>query len=276
MLNRYIKFKDVTISNLSGGFVLQDVVGEDGGQVTKRTINYIDTDGASYADFSFNPRQIEIDGFINADCFEQMDKMKRQLINACNPKEVFKIEYCNRNKIYTANAICEQLPVFERRFNYSWNMLFKIYITLPDFYWNGADKIKKHLFSLKDEVLTSFTLPCVFTSLNNNNFITNSGDVSVFPNYIIKNENPQAAEVVEITNKETGQKITFNYTFAAGETVIINSEKQTATSDINGNVSSGFSIDTEFFAVDKGVTEIEADGNGNIIDIEFYENFIGV
>ena len=275
MNNRWIQFGDILISDIPGGYVLSDIAGEGSGTVTKRTINYIDTDGASFADFTFNPRPVEIDGFINAECDKQMIEMKQRLISACYPKKEITVTYFNREKIYTARAMFEQLPVFERRFNYSWNMLFKLYLIIPGFYWNGANAVKKKIFKLKDEVLTSFTLPCVFTSLTKEAALNNSGDIPVLPDYIIKNETPGAESVI-ITNKKTGQRITLNYALERNEEVRISSQNQTATSDINGNITSAFTIDTEFFELSPGVTEVEAVSPGNNITVEFFENYLGV
>ena len=155
-MNRWFKFKNIKISN-HGDYILTGVSNIESGSANCRKINYIDTDGNTRRDIWYNERPFEISGFIYALDEATMVRLKRKLISACSLKENFRIEYFNRERIYSAECYFDNLPTFEVR--KKWFLPFKLYVTIPGFYWQSSQMHTKNLFKYTDNVISEFTLP---------------------------------------------------------------------------------------------------------------------
>ena len=272
-MHRWFKFKDIKISNC-GDYVLTGVTNLETGTANRRKINYIDTDGSSHKDIWYNERPFEISGIIQAFDEKTMIKLKRKLIYACSLKESFRLKYFNREKIYSAECYFDRLPTFEKR--QQWYLPFKLYLTIPGFYWQSSEAHTFNLIRYQDQVISEFTLPCVFTKLVNKVDISNLGDVETYPKFKIVCEASIEGSTIEINNQTTGQVINLNYQTSAGEIVTIDTFNQTAVSNLKGNVTGSITIDSEFFSLQQGVNHLECTSIGNIIAVQFYENYLGV
>lgn len=272
-MNRWFKFKNIKISN-SGDYVLAGVSNLEAGSASKREVTYIDYDGCDIKDILYSKRMFEISGFIQAFDEETMIKLKRRLISACSLKEKFRIKYCNREQIYSAECYFDRLPTFEAR--KAWYLPFKLYVTIPGFFWQSSQAHKVNLFRYKDEVYDTFTLPCIFTSIVNHADVVNRGDEKTYPIFTVTCENPVNNSTIQIHNKTTGKLININYATTADEVITIDTFNQRVTSNINGNITRHISLDTDFFALEKGVNKLECDSTGNVITLEYYENYLAV
>lgn len=272
-MNRYFKFKDVEITN-GGEYVLVGTSNLETGSATKRKINYTDTDGTEYRDIFYSERVFEISGIIMADDEEAMVQAKRRLIAACSLKDRFRLEYCNRDKVYSAECYFDKLPTFEVR--KKWCLPFKLYLTIPGFYWQSRVAYKFNLLSYHDEVIDSFTLPCVFTSYSKEAEVYNNGDVETYPIFTITCETPGQTNRIIVKSMTSGKTITINYVPEKDEVITISSMYQTIRSSIKGNITGAATIDSEFFSVLPGHNHIACEGDGNKIVMEFYENYLGV
>lgn len=270
---RWFKFKNITISN-AGEYILSGISNLETGSATKREITYIDNDGCEIRDIYYSKRMFEISGFIQALDEQTMVRLKRKLISACSLKENFRLKYFNRERTYSAECYFDKLPTFEVR--KGWYLPFKLYITIPSFYWQSSQPYRVNLFGYEDKVRDTFTLPCVFTSIVNKVQINNNGDEATFPIFTIACENPTEGSRILIVNNTIGKKILLNYQTAENEVITINSFSQTAVSNLKGNITRYLSLDTEFFPLEKGVNDLESDSVGNIITLEYYENYLGV
>jgi len=272
-MNRWFKFKNIKISNF-GDYVLSGVSNLETGSASRREITYIDCDGCDIKDIFYSKRMFEISGFIQAFDEQTMVKLKRRLISACSLKEKFRMTYFNREEKYSAECYFDKLPTFETR--RGWYLPFKLYLTIPAFFWQSSQAHKVKLFKYNDEITDTFTLPCVFTSIVNQAQVVNQGDEKTFPIFTVTCENPTSGSTIQINNKTSEKMINLNYGTSAGEIITIDTFNQMATSNINGNITRYVSLDTDFFALEKGVNNLECDSVGNIITLEYYENFLGV
>lgn len=272
-MNRWFEFKDIKISN-AGDYILSGTSNLESGSASKREITYIDYDGCDIKDIFYSKRMFEISGFIQAFDEETMVKLKRRLISACSLKDKLRIKYCNREQIYSAECYFDRLPTFEAR--KEWYLPFKLYVTIPGFFWQSSQAHEVKLFKYKDEITDTFTLPCVFTSIVNSATVVNRGDEKTYPIFTVTCENSNAGSTIQISNHTIGKIININYATSAGEIVTIDTFNQRVISNINGNITRYISLDTDFFALEKGKNSLECDSIGNIITLEYYENYLGV
>ena len=270
--NRYFRFKDIQITN-HGDYVLIGVSNLETGSATKRKVEYASSDGVVYRDILYNERAFEISGIIHAENSETMVRLKRKLISACSLKESFRMHYCNRENKYSAECYFDKLPTFGTR--KGWWLPFKLYVTIPGFYWQSGHLREFNLFAYQDELTDTFTLPCVFTSLVNNAEIINSGDVDAFPVFTIKC-NATASGGVAIKHDTTGKRIKLNYTPIIGEEITVDTYNQMITSNIKGNITGKITLDSDFFSLQVGENKISCDSIGCLVKISFYENYLGV
>ncbi len=272
-MNRWFKFKDIKISNV-GDYVLSGVSNLETGSATRREITYIDYDGCDIKDIFYQKRMFEISGFIQALSEKTMIRLKRRLIAACSLKESFRIKYCNREQIYSAECYFDRLPTFETR--KGWYLPFKLYVTIPGFFWQSSQAHKVNLFKYKDEVIDTFTLPCVFTSMVNEARVVNRGDEKTYPIFKVVCESPTTDSTISIKNTTSGKKIDINYATSKDEILTIDTFNQRVISSLNGNITRFISLDTDFFALEKGENSLKCDCVGNIVTLEYYENYLGV
>lgn len=273
MKHRWFSFKNIKIASY-GDYILTDISNLETGSASSRKINYIDTDGSSYRDIWYNERPFEISGFIQAFNEETMVKLKRKLIQACSLKESFRIKYFNRSDVYSAECYFDKLPTFEKR--RQWYLPFKLYLTIPGFYWQSDRIHTKNILKYTDNVINEFTLPCVFTSLTQQTNVSNLGDVEAYPIFTITCEKQNEGSVIEITNTTTEQTIKLNYQTAEGEIVTIDTFNQIATSNLHGNVTGSITIDSSFPILKQGNNSFSCVSVGNMISVQYYDNYLGV
>lgn len=273
MKHRWFSFKNIKIASY-GDYILTGVSNLETGSASCRKINYIDTDGSAYKDIWYNERLFEISGIIKAYDEKTMVKLKRKLIQACSLKESFRIKYFNREETYSAECYFDKLPTFGTR--QQWFLPFKLYLTIPGFYWQSAGMHSKRILKYTDKVISEFTLPCVFTSFESLANVSNSGDVDTYPILTITCEAPGKSSTISITNKTTGQTIKLDYQTSDKEVITIDTLNQTATSNLKNNITRHITIDSEFFSLNPGNNVIECISAGNMISVQYYENFLGV
>lgn len=272
-MNRFFRFKDIEITN-GGRYVLVGTSNLETGSATKRKVNYVDTDGVEYRDILYSERVFEISGIIMADDEIAMVNAKRKLIEACSLKDKFRIQYFNRLRTYSAECYFDKLPTFGTR--QKWCLPFKLYLTIPGFYWQSKVAYTFNLLSYHDEVYDTFTLPCVFTSYTNEAEVYNGGDVESYPIFTITCEVEGKTDKLVVKNISSGKTITINYAPQKGEVITVNSREETIQSNLKGNITAAATIGSEFFSAMPGHSHIMCEGDGNKMVMEFYENYLGV
>ena len=272
-MNRFFRFKDIEITN-GGTYVLVGTSNLETGSATKRKVNYIDTDGTEYRDILYSERLFEISGIIMADDESEMVHAKRKLIEACSLKDKFRIQYCNRLNTYSAECYFDKLPTFGTR--KKWCLPFKLYLTIPGFYWQSRAAQSVAVVEYHDEVADTFTLPCVFTSYTNEVEFYNNGDVESYPIFNITCEEEGKVDKIVIKSITLNKTITINHAPQTGEVITINTREETIHSSLKGNITALATLDCDFFSVLPGYNHIISEADGNKVVMEFYENYLGV
>lgn len=272
MNGRWFSFKDITISNY-GEYVLSGISNLETGTASRYEINYIDADGVDYRDITYNPRMFEISGFINARDSLSMVLSKRNLIKSCSLKTPFRLKYSNREEVYSAECYFDKLPTFEKRIG--WRLPFKLYVTIPKFWWQSEFEKNVDLHTYHDEVISEFTLPAVFTTFVNSADVKNNGDDVAYPIFVVKCETPTIDSKIIINNVTSDKQIYIDYTTSEGEIVTIDSYNKIATSNINGNITGYVKLGSDFFFLDQGINSIECQSEGNMVTLRYYENYLG-
>lgn len=117
-------------------------------------------------------------------------------------------------------------------------------------YFSDFYEVRKDLYSQKNLVLDTFTLPCIFTTRINRAVIHNTGDKYVYPIVEITNNSDasSAAELFYIENKTTGAKISINHKFLHSETLTFDLATRRIKSNVSGDVTSEITNDTDLSA----------------------------
>jgi len=263
--HRYIKFKGIAIEQ-GTPFLLQGINDEASGSTNKTTVNFYGTDGAKYRDILYLPRDFSVDGVIIANSGEEMARAQRVLMSKCDLKTPFELEYFNRDRRLFAEVYMSSLPSFSTRVG--WTMGFTLHFVIPSFYWTGY-QLNTKLFSLRNNVVSSFTLPSVFTVMDDSGVLKNKGDVETFPRITI-----------EFTDSSTGftltngtKKMQLTTTFASTDKLVIDMAERTITK--NGtSVIQDVSLDSEFWGLNVGDNSITPSTEQCDVTFVWRENFL--
>lgn len=270
---RYFKFNGITISPESE-YMLTATTGADGGTVTRRETHYVDVDGMSIDDVLFEPRVIDIEGFIMSDNIYKFNNLKRNLITACNPKEKFTLTYFNGETKYVADVQPDQLPVFTKIKPMACE--FVIYLNMYNFYWGSESDIVKSIFRRTDKVNGSFNLPCVFTERTTKANCINNGDATTFARIEAVCQSSPSFNEITIKNNTTSETFAISYTPDVGETIVIDMENRKVTSSIHGNIIKHVNSSSTWLRLEKGENEIEAVCPGMMVTSYHRNRFLGV
>lgn len=272
---RMFKFGDIVIkSGVKSGYLLTERPNTETGNVTQNVINYIDTDGADYRDVFFAPRDFEVKGAILFWSEAEKLTLKHKLITACNPKNKMDLSYFNGRDFYYAQAMAAALPEFGEEMRGV--LPFVISMRIPGFYWLSNKEIANNVFIVTKLLRSAFTLPTVFSTRVNRAVIVNDGGAQSYPTFtIVCNEDADVPEI-KIENKTTGKMIKLIYTAALGEIITINHEDCVVTSSVNGNIIKYVAADSDFFAYEPGLNDIECNLPGASVTSRYRCRYLGV
>lgn len=273
---RRFRFGSVVIeSNVKQGFLLTEKPNTEGGSVTQNTVNYIDTDGASYSDIYFAPRSFDIKGAILFDSESEKFALKHRLIASCNPKKETELFYYNGHGNYYALALPQALPDFGEEMNGI--LPFGISMVLPGFYWLSESDVKHNIFKRTKNIRGTFTLPHVLSFRTNTTNVINSGDVPAPPLFEMTcNEESEDLNEITIQNHTTKQFIRLAYTAAKGERIFVDCDACTVTSSVSGNIIDCMTADSDFFLYAIGANTIECTAANLVITSAHKNRHLGV
>lgn len=271
MKSRFIKFNGLTIGDRKP-FVLLSIDDLNSGSTSKNTITYADTDGSVFTDILFKERTFTVNGTLIADNDFDFVNYRRKLLSACNLKKKFNLEYFNRKNSYFADCYVDEMPTLGNRIG--WTCSFSITFVIPSFYWNSYEHTES-ISVQQNEVLTTFTLPCVFTSGTTIKDIINEGDCETYPVFTIVCENAPETSYLEITNNTIGKKIRVNQSMSVGDKLLIDCENCTVTYNAS-NIINKITLDSAFFELVDGINNISCDVSGCNAQITWKSRFFGV
>lgn len=236
---------------------------------------FVGQDGENITNIRYPSRMVSLSGNIVADTDEQFIAYRQQLFTKCNGKTKEELYYFDGFTKYKAAAIANIPQLGE---THATSQVYNVNFILLDFYWQRADKTIIPLFERIDTVETSFTLPCVFTKRTAGATIYNGTDFDIYPILKIGIINSETVDL-KIKNETSGAVIELpNYSFNAGETLIIDTEKYKAA--INGiNIINSLN-DFSDWRISPGENVITIKNGENSVSlnavIEYNDKLVGV
>lgn len=248
----YVKINDLLIGS-NTRLMLTAVNDTGSGSVTKRSESYFGFDGCEDFDITFNARTVTVAGTLFGESLADIAALKRLLTEACNPKEEIQLCYNDGCKSYYSPARAEELPVFSKVTNVVYR--FIVYFKLCKFWWYG-EKTSVPVMKRENNLFGTFALPRAFTKATIGSTVYNGGAVSTPPLFAIKVLKARTADFT-VSNVTYDRHNTIeSYTAEIGETITVDCEYCTVTSDKNGNLAQYITEDSTFFRLEKGKNEI--------------------
>ena len=248
------------------------------GSTDVKTVKIIGENGKRVTDSTYNAREVTAKGVIVAHSVNELAELRRRLCVACDGKTEDFLYYDIGDAHYKTPAIAE-IPTFGgiKGLTLEFSLSFKMY----RFFWYNATEKITPIYKIIPHVSTPFTLPMVLSSRIDGNTLSNSGDVPTpFILSIFVNGLAPTAGGIHIRNATTGEILKINYIASVGETIVIDTEEMTATSDKNGNVIRYIDRTSNFFNIPVGESEIKTINTDTdtaiIANVSYYERYIGV
>ena len=263
---------------LDGPYILTNIKTDDF-DISVQSENYPDTDGETESELLYNSRVVPIKGYIRADEIDSLSELRKRLVSVCNGKQSGKLIVMHDDKTYFSIARPRISPSFGDEIqNYQ---EFSLEFKLPEFYWR---QIKPDsfiaLYKRTDLIENTFTLPCVFTSRISKNTIHNLGDVpsDMLITVTCVSDTAQTGNVIQIKNNTTGDVLKIKYDMTVGETITVNTADCSVSSSIAGDILHKMTVDSDFYKLPVGESEIEASSSGGNLNeqLEHYDTFVGV
>ena len=234
-------------------------------------------DGEIISNITYNSRVVNVKGNIWGNTEQELYNARQELFNKCNGKTKGILTYFDGFKLYRANAVASVPSCGDYR---ELLCTFNVNFTLYNFFWENAEISVYDIFSRKDNITTSFTLPCVFTSRTAENTIVNNTDFNIYPIITIKANSVDNSQPIKIINSTTGEKISISgYNISVGEIITIDCEKYTAQNNSGVNLINYFN-DFENWCIVKGTNTIKGINNNSSssidIKIQYRKKYVGV
>lgn len=254
--------------------MLTGITNTSNGETSRRETKYAEYDGADFNDITFGPRTVTVNGTLFGKSLDDIDKLKKTLIDACNPKDEAEIRYHNGAQEYYAKAF-PSLPTFNKINNTTYQFVF--YLEISKFYWLSASEIIQGVFRTINNIYgEEISLPRPFSIRENGADIYNRGSVPA-PLIIELTAAESFTDTIVIKNITHNKEIKIeNYSIVAGEVITIDTDAYTITSSINGNIISNLSENSDLFNLTCGYTRIECEHVGLTVVTKYRERFLGV
>ena len=230
--------------------------------LTQVTEKFPNTDGEEVGEVLYEPRSINIKGYLRANSKAELEKLRYNLHKIFDGKTFGRLRYVNGTNKFYANVKAEKSVEFGTSTGFM--QTFIIYLKIHDFYWkryrhNYADV--NTVLSVKQDVIHgSFALPCVWTEIYNRKTVVNSGDVKVGMIITLKGKSgtENQGKGIEIINHSTNEHLTVKYDCIKDDMLVIdskdfmvylNNEKSLQLVDENNG--------SDFFCLQVGKNDIE-------------------
>lgn len=246
-------------------------------------------DGAQLVGQRLNTRLITLKGEVVGENQDELEELRKDLISVFNPKIAGALEYHVGDNIYTIDVLAETAPKFGST-QTAQTYDFTIELRALNPYWYDVTDYNK-LIPLS-QIENHMTWPLeikanyVFAEIISGNIttITNNGDVETGAEYTLKVSGD--VQNVKILNVVSGEFFTINYTFEAGDVIVLNtihnnfSVKLTKSNGDVINLIGNRDLSSSFFQLSKGdnYIQVTADVGKNLIiaDMKFTPLVLGV
>lgn len=246
-------------------------------------------DGAQLVGQRLNTRLITLKGEVVGDDQDELEELRKYLISVFNPKIAGSLEYHVGDNVYTIDVLAETAPKFGST-QTAQTYDFTIELRALNPYWYDVTDYNK-LIPLS-QIENHMTWPLeikanyVFASIISGNIttITNNGDVETGAEYTLKVSGN--VQNVKVLNVVSGEFFTINYTFEAGDVIVLNtihnnfSVKLTKSNGDVVNLIGNRDLNSSFFQLNKGdnYIQVTADVGKDLIiaDMKFTPLVLGV
>lgn len=135
-----------------------------------------------------------------------------------------------------------------------------------------GDEVTKDAAKTVPGLVSSFTLPCVFSHRTTEAELSVSGDTETEPVIVLTAH--EDVENFTLSNRTTGAFLTFSGGFAAGERIVVDIENRTAVSSVSGSVLNRLTDDSFLsrFTLTEGKNTVAVSAEGNISCTLSYRN----
>ena len=251
------------------------------GSVTRQTLSYPDMDGCDYGEMLYEPRIVTINGYIYAPSRRELPRLRAELTRMCNGKDKGTLKYFNGYRSYQAEAVGE-LPKFSAGTGAV--LPFVCNFELFQFYWSSDRETIASAYQRVDKLRDTVQFPCVLTERVSAPAVLNQGDVQADMVILIRcsavKEGEYSDTRLDIVNQDTGAHIALDYDIRQGETITIDTEACTVTSDLAGNMLHRMNETSDFFKLAPGHNLIKtvdySTAKSVSVEIHYREKFVGV
>lgn len=153
-------------------------------------------------------------------------------------------------------------PEFDYQGGGLYSFSFQLQADYP--YFTDIHETVTNIYSLKNLVTETFTLPCIFTKSLSEGVAHNIGDKYTYPILTVENtSDSKLTGPITVTNITTGAFVKINRDLAQNECVTIDLETRDILSSKDGDVTSSISDDTDLsaFYLKIGENKLKAEHN---------------
>lgn len=275
---RYIEFNGIKFTSESDTNYIYNYFNPNDGDTNYQSDIPLGYDGEIISNITYNSRVVNVQGNIWGNTEQELYEARQKLFNKCNGKTKGILTYFDGFKLYRASAVSSIPSCGDCR---ELSCTFNVNFTLYNFFWEDADLSVFKTYLRTNNVTTSFTLPCVFTSRVTEDTIINDTDFDIYPTIIIKANNVDNSQCIKITNRTTNEDIIISgYNISQGEIITIDCEKYTTVNTNGANLINYFN-DFENWCIVKGTNIIKIENTNNLlsgieIKIQYRKKYIGV
>lgn len=274
---RYIEFNGIKFTSEDDTNYIYNYFNPNDGDTKSQSDIPLGYDGEIISNITYNSRIVNVKGNIWGNTEQELYNARQELFNKCNGKTRGILTYYNGYKKYRAAAIASIPSCGDHSELYC---SFNVNFTLYNFFWEDDDISEFDIFTRLDNITTTFTLPCIFTSRTSGATIVNDTDFNIYPIIVIKANSINNTQPLKIVNSTTGKDISLSgYNITQGEIITIDCEKFTALNDRGVNLINYFN-DFEDWNITKGTNVIDVE-NGNTasdidVKIQYRKKYVGV
>ena len=264
----------------SSKYVFTSIENLNGAETTRQENTYVDADGAEYSDIFYQPETVSVKGFIRAANRAELITLRAKLFQHMNGKDSGILYYSVSGKRYFTEAQTVKPIVGERMQNI---LSFTVYFERFNVLWKKDKLFKYDIYTRKNTLKTTFTLPCAFSTRTMEKTVINNGDVPaecVIKIKGLKYAQSESGKGISILNVATGEGIYLDCDADTDEIITIDTAKASVVSSKSGNIMNHLFSKSVFGKIICGKNAIkvtnENPSNDIIVTVEYYNTVLGV
>ena len=240
-----------------------------------KTIEFANENGITQIGKKDSPKVITISGDVKDD-----DNLRNNINKILyEPGELY-IYNDSENKYRKIPCKLTQPPGFVKQGAHYYRFAVQFQADYP--YFMDFDATITPLFSQKNLVTDTFTLPCVFTTRLQNGIVNNTGDKYIYPTIVIKAWGTATSATGDITikNTTTGAIIKINKVLEDNEIITIDLATRKIKSNVDDDITNDISDDTDlskfYYVLGENAVEFDTTTEGLTLTCEtiYYNEYL--